>query len=145
MGDIDTLDKLIPLDPNVPSVSYQAREQAPVYIPWTRKSLSLGAGLDISPVSTPGDVGNFTVRPSAFDSKLNNVSLVFEPTNASNSFRQTESSSTVSSYEHMDASFGVSASCGFIGVSVQGEFAKSVSVNRDVSRQIEKIEVTDIT
>ncbi|KAF7341754.1 hypothetical protein MSAN_02074200 [Mycena sanguinolenta] len=59
------------------------------------------------------------------------MSLVFEPTNATNSYRRTESSSTASSYEHMDASFGVSASCGFLGASVQGEFAKSVTENRD--------------
>ncbi|KAJ7195811.1 hypothetical protein GGX14DRAFT_575364 [Mycena pura] len=134
MGDIDTLDKLISLDPNVSSVSYQAREQAPVYIPWTRKSLSFGAGLDISLISAPGDVGKLTILPSALDSRLNNASLVFEPINASNSFRQTETSSTASSYEHVDASFGVSASCGFIGVSVQGEFGKSVSENRDSNK-----------
>ncbi|KAF7343733.1 hypothetical protein MSAN_01953900 [Mycena sanguinolenta] len=134
MGDFDTLDKFIPLDPNVPSVSYQAREQVPVFIPWTRKCLPLGAGLDIPSVSRPGDVGNLSLRPSAFDSKMNHVSLVFEPANATTSFRQTESSSTASSYDHMDASFGVSASCGFIGVSVQGEFAKSVSENQDSNK-----------
>ncbi|KAF7339040.1 hypothetical protein MVEN_01980200 [Mycena venus] len=133
MGDFDTLDKLTPLDPNLPSVSYQAHEQVPVYIPWTRKSLSLGAGLDISS-SRPGDVGNLTIRPSAFDPKLNNGILVFEPTDVTNSFRQTESSSTTSSYDHMDASFGVAAGCGIIGASVKDEFAKSVSENRDSNK-----------
>ncbi|KAF7346625.1 hypothetical protein MSAN_01800000 [Mycena sanguinolenta] len=134
MGDFDTFDKLIPLDPDLPSLSYQAHEQVPVYIPWTRKSLALGTGIDISSGSSPGDVGNLTLRPSAFDSKFNNVSLVFEPTNATNSFRQAESSSTASSYDHMDAKFRVSASCGFIGASVQGEFAKTVSENRDSNK-----------
>ncbi|KAJ7268392.1 hypothetical protein C8J57DRAFT_1067219 [Mycena rebaudengoi] len=134
MGDFDTFDKLTPLDPNLPSVFYQAHEQVPIYIPWTRKSLSLGAGLDISSASRPGDVGNLTNRPSAFDSKLNNVFLVFEPTDATNSFRRTESSSMASSYDHMDASFGVAAGCGSIGVSAKGEFAKSVSENRDSNK-----------
>ncbi|KAJ6479053.1 hypothetical protein C8R45DRAFT_1156574 [Mycena sanguinolenta] len=134
MGDFDTFDKLISLDPDFPNVSYQAHEQVPIYIPWTRKSLSLGSGVHISSVSSPGDVANLTLRPSAFGSMLNNGSLIFEPTNATNSFRQTESSSTASSYEHMDTSFTVSASCGFIGASVQGEFAKSVSDNRDSNK-----------
>jgi hypothetical protein len=137
MGDIDSLDKLLPLDPHVPSASYQAHERAPLYIPWTRKVLSLGAGLDIPSGSAPGNAGNLTVRPSALDSKLDNTPLIFESTNASNSFRQTESSSTASSYEHTDATFGISASCPFVGVSVQGEFAKSVTENRDVSSFID--------
>ncbi|KAF7342858.1 hypothetical protein MSAN_02001900 [Mycena sanguinolenta] len=134
MGDFGTFNKLIPLEPNLPSVTSQTHEQAPVYIPWTRKSLSLGAGLDISSALTPGDVGKITLRPSALDFELNNVSLVFESTNATNLFRRTESSSTASSSEHMDTSFAVSASCGFIGVSVQGEFANSLSENRDSNK-----------
>ncbi|KAJ7219894.1 hypothetical protein B0H12DRAFT_314004 [Mycena haematopus] len=134
MGDFHSVDKLTPLDPNLPSVSRQASEQVPIYIPWTRKSLSLGAGLDISSVSRPGDAENLTIRPSAFDSRLNNVSLVFEPTAATNSFRQAESSSAASSYDHMDASFKVAAGCGIIGASVQGDFANSVSENRDSNK-----------
>ncbi|KAJ7240180.1 hypothetical protein C8J57DRAFT_1245400 [Mycena rebaudengoi] len=133
MGDFDTFDKLTPLDPNLPSVSYQAHEQVPVYIPWTRTFLSLGTGLDISSASRPGDVRNLTIRPSAFESKLNNLFPVFEPTDATNSFRRTESSSTAASHTHVDASFGVAAACGIISVSAKGEFAKSVYENRDAN------------
>ncbi|KAF8212689.1 hypothetical protein K438DRAFT_1957306 [Mycena galopus ATCC 62051] len=116
MSDFDTVEKLISLDPNLASISYQAHEQVPVYVPWTRKFLSLGAGLDISSASKPGDVGTLTIRPCDQLVPANRIRF---------------NGVIVRSYGW---ELWVAAGCGIIGASAKGEFAKSVSENRDSNK-----------
>ncbi|CAK5267425.1 unnamed protein product [Mycena citricolor] len=137
MSDVAKLDQLLPLDPNVPSVPYQAHENTPVYVPWTRKRVVLGTGLDISQTgnSKPGE-GDLRLRPSAFAGLLDppSASITFKPADAVNSFRQSSSTASASSYEHLDMSMNLSAGGSLVGASGRGAFAKNVAMNRDSNK-----------
>ncbi|KAG5644904.1 hypothetical protein DXG03_007456 [Asterophora parasitica] len=128
---MDTLDSLIQGDPNLPSLAYQAHENAPICLPWARKPIVLGTGLESS-VAANSDDQTVAFRPSAFDRKP--AAYQFQGTGNANSFRQSASSHSSSSYEHMDMKATFSAGGSVLGVSGRGQFTKDVCANRDSSK-----------
>ncbi|KAJ6568220.1 hypothetical protein DFH09DRAFT_983075 [Mycena vulgaris] len=130
MDDLRTLDSLIQLDPNLPSLAYQAHEKAPICLPWTHKSIVLGTGLNSSDAAKLDE--QFAFCPSPLDLEL--ASYQFEPTDNSNSFRQSSSAHSATSYEHMDMKATISAGGAVLGASGRGQFTKNVFENRDSSK-----------
>jgi hypothetical protein len=131
---IIVLDKLLQDDPNLPSLAYQAHENVPIRIPWSKKYISLGSGFD----STCAGTDQNPFRPSPFDdlpssspfcpSPQLNISL-----ESNGTFRTTSSSEAATSHEHMGFKGALSVGGSFVGASCQGTFAKEVYANRDVS------------
>jgi len=124
-NDLLTLDRIFPQDPNFSGIAYQAHENVPILIPWTRKVIVLGTGFESSIASDPND---FALRPTALEKTTYRV----EPTESTSSFRQNSSTKVASSYEHMDFKGSLSAGGSVLGVSAQAAFAKNVYGNRDV-------------
>ncbi|KAK7435785.1 hypothetical protein VKT23_019483 [Stygiomarasmius scandens] len=123
-NDLQTLDRIFPQDPNFSGIAYQAHENVPILIPWTRKVIVLGTGFESSVASDPND---FALRPTALEKTTYRV----EPTESTSSFRQNSSTKVASSYEHMDFKGSLSAGGSVLGVSAQAAFAKNVYGNRD--------------
>lgn len=128
---LDKLDKLIGQDPNLPSIAYQAHEHTPIYIPWSRRVISLGAGFDSSAVSKSHNNGE-AFRPSALASTPEQATYQLDPAENRNSFRQASSSHAATSYEHMDFKGTVSVGGPVLGASGRAEFSKKVYDNKDV-------------
>lgn len=128
---LHVLDRAAQDDPNLPSIAYQARENAPIFIPWTRRSIALGAGLSTS-IASNQQASENALKPSALAFGPGEVMYQLEPTESRSSFRQSSSSQAASSYEHMDARGSVSVGGSMLGASGRAEYSKTVGQNRDV-------------
>ena len=130
--DSTTLDSLLPEDINLPSIAYQAKEKAPIVIPYPHhgKSITLGVGVETTALSGSGDA----LRPCAFAPSRGSggSSAQLELTGSRNSFRQASSTHTSASYEHLDIQGSLSVGWSFLGASCQAQFNKDVQENRDV-------------
>lgn len=130
MSDYPSLDNVFSQDPNLPSIAFQAHEYSPIYIPWTKRVVALGIGLDSSVVSEGRNETAF--RPSAFSCEQGNATYQLDTGENTSSLRQASSSHAATSYEHMDMKGSVSVGGSMLGVSGRGAFSKSVQDNRDV-------------
>lgn len=127
-------DSLFPDDPHFPSLAYQAHENVPIRIPWTKRTVSLGLGFDTTCTGIQQD----PFRPSPFlplrhissSSLTNQVNLMWE---TNSSFRSTSSSEAATSYEHMNISGNVSVGDSFLGATGRVSYMKDVQADRNVS------------
>lgn len=127
-SDWRALEVLISPDPNLPSLAYQARENSPIVIPWTRDNIALGVGLT-RPITSQTNIARDALRPSPF---VPAAKVVFEMADNSNLFLQSSSAYAATSYEHMNLNGSLSVGGSFIGASGKAEFNKAVYNNRDV-------------
>ncbi|KIP02242.1 hypothetical protein PHLGIDRAFT_305076 [Phlebiopsis gigantea 11061_1 CR5-6] len=126
---------LLDEDPNLPSLSYQAKEHVPLYIPWTQKKpIAFGTGLDSSAASRDPAAIADVLRRSALPLLSSPLEYHFEAAEGSGSFRQNSTTSSSSSYEHLHFGGSISVGNRLLGASVRGQYAKDVYANRDSSK-----------
>ncbi|KAJ7700956.1 hypothetical protein B0H16DRAFT_1735988 [Mycena metata] len=129
-----TLDTLFQDDPNLPSLPYQAYENVPIHVVWTRTPVQLATGFD-SVLATRPDVN--PLRNTPFVSKQSQQGAApyrFSGYGGNMSFRSTASSQTATSYEHLDLKGTVSVGGSFLGASGQAAFCRDVYKNRDANK-----------
>ncbi|KAJ7766236.1 hypothetical protein B0H16DRAFT_1717455 [Mycena metata] len=130
----ETLDTLLQDDPNLPSLPYQAYENVPIHVGWTRMPVQLATGFD-SMLATRPDVT--PLRNTPFVSKQSQQGAApyrFSAYGGNMTFRSTASSQTATSYEHLDLKGTVSVGGSFLGASGQVAFCRDVHKNRDVNK-----------
>ncbi|KAJ7847167.1 hypothetical protein B0H13DRAFT_1907413 [Mycena leptocephala] len=117
-----TLDTLFQDDPNLPSLPYQAYENVPIHVVWTRTPVQLATGFDTMLATRPHSQSRVPHRISSAHTKAIRHS------------RSTASSQAATSYEHLDLKGTVSAGGSFLGASGQAAFCRDVSKNRDANK-----------
>ena len=123
---------VFPDDPNLPSLAYQSSQNVPIYIPWNCKPVALGTGFRTASAAI-ADVDGNPFCSSAFSrTSLARTALQYIEDTGGNSFTQSSTAQSSSSYEHVDFKFAVSAGGWALGVSVSGPYAKDVLSNKDV-------------
>ncbi|KAJ7306884.1 hypothetical protein DFH08DRAFT_1053777 [Mycena albidolilacea] len=129
-----TLDTLLQDDPNLPSLPYQAYENVPIHVVWTRTPVQLATGFDTT-LATRIDMN--PLRNTPFVSKQSEEGAApyqFSTYEANTSFRSTASSRAATSYEHLDLKGTVSVGGSFLGASGQAAFCRDVFKNRDANK-----------
>lgn len=123
-------------DPNLPSLSYQAEEHVPLYIPWSpQKPIAFGVGFDSSAAADSDTDINSVFRRSALypiSSRAGQTAYRFETAEGNGSFKKSSTTTASSSYEHVNFSGSVSVGNKLMKASVRGAYAKDVYANRDV-------------
>ncbi|KAJ6563948.1 hypothetical protein B0H19DRAFT_1258476 [Mycena capillaripes] len=129
-----TLDTLLQDDPNLPSLPYQAYENVPIHIVWTRTPVQLATGFD-STLATRPDMNPLQNTPFVFkQSEKGAAPYQFSAYEANTSFRSTASSQGGSSYEHLELKGIVSVGGSFLGASGQAAFCRDVFNNHDANK-----------
>ncbi|KAF7368279.1 hypothetical protein MVEN_00148900 [Mycena venus] len=129
-----TLDTLFQDDPNLPSLPYQAYENVPIHVVWTRTPVQLATGFD-STLATRPDVN--PLRNTPFVSKHSEEGAApyqFSAYEGNTSFRSVASSQAATSSEHLDLKGSVSVGGSFLGASGQAAFCRDVYKNRDANK-----------
>jgi hypothetical protein len=127
-----TLDTLFQDDPNLPSLPYQAYENVPIRLVWTRTPVQLATGFD-STLATRPDVNPLLDTPFVSrQSKEGAATYQFSAYEGNTSFRSTASSQAATSSEHLNLKGTVSVGGLFLGASGQAAFCRDVYKNRDV-------------
>ncbi|THV02560.1 hypothetical protein K435DRAFT_836405 [Dendrothele bispora CBS 962.96] len=130
---LEILDRIIPKDPNFPSIAYQAHEHVPICVPWVHNVIALGTGFESSVAANP-KTDQIAFRPRALAATPGKAQYQLEPTDNTNSFRQNSSTHSATSYEHMDMKGSLSVGGSMLGLSGRAAFSKNVFENKDSNK-----------
>ncbi|KAJ6526412.1 hypothetical protein B0H19DRAFT_1335705 [Mycena capillaripes] len=130
-----TLDTLLQDDPNLPSLPYQASENVPIHVVWTRTPVQLAIGFDSTLLASTPDLNPLKDTPFVSkESERRAEPYQFDAYESNTSFRSTASSQAAATYEHLDLRGSVSVGGSFLGASAQAAYCRDVYKNRDASK-----------
>ena len=115
-------------DPSHASLSDLVSEQAPIFLPWCKANIYLGDGFD-SRLAIANKLP-WTGR-SAFD-QVHSAAFTAEVDSYAATIRESTSTASKASSEHMSASLGVTVGCDFLSANVTGSYDETTTSNATV-------------